>query len=88
VVLRIDDWKFHLQMESGVVVDKSREAGIPIGSELPWFGFRSDVCMDCGCIYAIDLTRMDAKKSLPPIQSVPPGTSQKGKPLINPFSTS
>jgi len=44
--------------------------------------------MDCGCIYAIDLTRMDAKKSLPPIQSVPPGTSQKGKPLINPFSTS
>lgn len=81
-----EDWEFHLQTESGVVVDKSREAAIPIGSELPGFGFRTDICMDCGSMYAIDLTRMDVKKSLPSVQSVPPGVSQKGRPIN--FSTS
>ena len=83
-----EEWTMHLQMETGVAVDKSREASIPIGSELPGFGIRTDVCMDCGCIYAIDLTRMDAKKSLPPVQIIPPGVSQKGRPVINPFSRS
>lgn len=58
------------------------------GSEAPGFGIMTDVCIGCGCIYAIDLTRIDKKKSLPPAQIIPPGKSQKGRPLINPFSPS
>ena len=83
-----DEWNFHLQMQEGIVVDPAKAEGALIGSEAPGFGIMTDICMDCGCIYAVDLTRIDKKKSLSPAQPIPPGTSQKGRPLINPFSNS
>lgn len=82
-----ENWQFHFQIVEGVVVDPAKAAGALIGSEAPGFGIMTDVCMDCGCIYAIDLTRIDKKKQLPSAQNVPPGVSQKGKPLINPFGS-
>ena len=83
-----EEWIMHLDVREGHVVDQVKEAAIPIGSDVPAFGIITDVCMDCGCIYAIDLTRIDKKKSLPSAQPIPPGRSQKGKPIINPFSSS
>ncbi len=71
------DWKFHFQIVEGVVVDQTKAAAIPIGSELPGFGIMTDICMDCGCIYAVDLTRIDKKRSLPPAQIIPPNRSQR-----------
>ena len=61
-----EDWNFHLDVKQGVVVDKNREAAIPIGSELPGYGIMTDICMDCGCIYAIDLERRVAEKTIDP----------------------
>jgi len=53
----------------------------------------TDICMDCGCVYAINLTRLEAKKSiasLPP--PGPPNRAQRRRNdragLIGPFSSS
>ncbi len=90
------EWNFHMDVKQGVVIDQTKEAAIPIGSELPSYGFITDICMDCGCIYAIDLTRLDVKKSLPPAQPlIPPNRAQRrrdarepGGGLVGPFSSS
>ena len=89
-----DEWHFHYDVKEGVVVDQKKEAAIPIGSEVPTFGIITDVCMDCGCIYAIDLRRGNIKKPAP--IAAPPnraqrrrvGSDEQGPGLINPFSTS
>ncbi len=83
-----EEWNMHLDVKEGHVVDQLKEAAIPIGSEVPGFGIITDICMDCGCIYAGVLERRDAKKGLPPARNIPPGKSQKGRPIINPFSNS
>lgn len=72
-----EEWQFHLDIKQGVAVDPTKEAAIPIGSEIPGYGLITDVCMDCGCIYAIDLTRMDAKKSIAPQPIIPPNRAQR-----------
>ena len=72
-----DEWNFHLDIRQGVVVDQTKEAAIPIGSEVPGFGLMTDICMDCGCIYAIDLTRNDVKKSIAPAQMIPPNRAMR-----------
>ena len=58
-----EEWGMHLDVKQGVVVDQTKEAAIPIGSEVPSFIFKTDICMDCGCVYAIDITRNDVKKT-------------------------
>ena len=45
-----EDWNFHLEVKQGVVVDPTKEAAIPIGSEVPGYGIMTDICMDCGCV--------------------------------------
>jgi len=66
-----EEWQFHFQIVEGVVVDQTKEVTIPIGSEMPGYGIMTDICMECGCIYAIDITRRDKKKSLPPVSPIP-----------------
>lgn len=72
-----EDWGMYLDVKQGVVVDQTKEAAIPIGSELPGYGFKTDICMDCGCVYAVDLTRMDVKKSIAPTQPIVPNRAQR-----------
>ena len=88
-----EEWNFHLDVKHGVVVDQTKEAAIPIGSEIPGYGLMTDICMDCGCIYAIDITRNDLKKSIAPTPTIPPNRAQRRRdardmPPINPFSKS
>lgn len=61
-----EEWQMSLAISQGVVVDKVKEAAIPIGSELPGYGYKTDICMDCGCVYAKDIRRTTVKKSLAP----------------------
>ena len=72
-----EDWRFHFQIVEGVVVDPTKAKSALIGSEAPGFGIMTDICMDCGCIYAADLTRIDQKKSLPPAQVIPPNRAER-----------
>lgn len=89
-----DDWHFHMDVRQGVVTEPSKAAAIPIGSEVPAYGFMTDICMGCGCIYAIDITRTDVKKSIAPAPPMQPNRAQRrrdgreGPPLYNPFSPS
>ena len=72
-----EEWDMLLDTKQGVVVDPTKQAAIPIGSELPGYGFKTDICIDCGCVYAIDITRIDMKKSLPPASQMPPNRAQR-----------
>ena len=89
-----EEWNFHMEVRQGIVVDPTKEAAIPIGSEIPGYGFITDICMDCGCIYAIDLTRNDVKKSIAPAPPMMPNRAQRrrigreGGVPPSPFSTS
>lgn len=67
-----EDWSFHLDVRNGVVLDQTKEASIPIGSEIPGYGIMTDICMNCGCVYAVDIARIDAKKSIVPTVQIPP----------------
>lgn len=89
-----EEWNMHLDVKSGVVVDQAKEAAIPIGSEVPSYGFATDICMDCGCIYAIGISRGNVKKQVAPPQMPQPNRAQRrrmggeGPEPINPFSKS
>lgn len=90
-----EEWNFHLDVKQGVVVDPTKTAAIPIGSEVPGYGYITDICMNCGCIYAIDIIRRDVKKTIAPVQMTPPNramrrrdTREGGGQIINPFSKS
>lgn len=72
-----EDWAMHMDVRQGVVVDKTKEAAIPIGSEVPGYGFMTDICMDCGCVHAIDITRSDVKKTIAPAPPMPPNRAQR-----------
>lgn len=86
-----EEWNIHLQAKQGPVLDPTKEAAIPIGSEIPGYDFKTDICMDCGCIYAIELRRLDIKKSPAPPQLIPPNRATRrrlGGDKSSPFSLS
>lgn len=89
-----EEWNFHLDVKQGVVLDRTKEAAIPIGSEVPGYGIMTDICMNCGCIYAVDITRNDVKKSIAPAGQTPPNRGQRRRDARggiepgNPFSQS
>ena len=88
-----EEWNFHMDVKEGIVLDQKKVAAIPIGSEVPGYGFMTDICMDCGCIYAVDITRTDAKASIAPMPPMLPNRAQRrrdarGEGLIRPFGSS
>ena len=80
-----EEWAFTYDDRRGTVVDPTKEPTMPIGTEVPTFLILSDVCMDCGCIYATKLVRGDRKKPSP-IQ-LPPNRAQRRR-GEQPFSLS
>ena len=78
-----EDWKFCYESRQGVVLDKAREATIPVGSEVPNFAISTDVCEDCGCMYAVEIMSQPVKKSIMPNIQLPPGGSAQ-KPRFQP----
>ena len=82
-----EEWKFHMDVREGVVIDKVKEASILIGAEVPTFAFMTDICSECGCIYATDITRGNVRKPAPQI----PNRAQRRRDAReggNPFSLS
>ena len=68
------EWNFHYDVRNGVVADQQKMQlnQVPIGSELPGYVIQTDVCMQCGTVYAVELLRLQAKVSLPPTAPMPP----------------
>jgi hypothetical protein len=63
-----EDMKFYFDMKNGALANQEIMAKLPIGGELPAFATATDICTDCGCIYAVRLERTNAKKGLAPVQ--------------------
>ena len=72
-----EDWNFHYDVRQGIVVDKAKAEAIPVGSEIPGYGVATDICMNCGCLYAVDITRIGGKKSILPVQQMPPNRAER-----------
>lgn len=66
-----DNFEFYLANYKGVVADPARMAIVPIGTEMPAINVNVDVCQDCGCIFATQITKGYGKKTLAPL---PPKT--------------
>lgn len=76
--LASEDWQMHYDVRRGIVLDKAKESSIPIGAEIPGFVVVTDICIDCGCIYAKAIVRTDVKKSIAPAPPMmPPNRAQR-----------
>jgi len=62
------DWAFSLDSKEGPVADDRLLGSLPIGSEIPGYGFVTDICPECGCIYTRMLRRRVMKKGLAPVE--------------------
>ena len=67
-----EEWNFHLDMKDGLIIDQKRAGAIPVGAEVPQYGFATDICLDCGCVYATDLIRSNSKKPAAIATPMPP----------------
>jgi len=50
-----ENWKMFFDSRRGYVLDQNRVILMPIGSKVPAFQIATDICMECGCIYAVGL---------------------------------
>lgn len=58
------EWDFYLDIKQGIVMDKTQEAKILIGSTMPTFKFGTDICSHCGCVFARFIEDGEAEKQL------------------------
>ncbi len=52
------------QHTNGIIADPQMEAILPLGSEIPAITVATDICVDCGCLYAPMVITGKAKKQL------------------------
>lgn len=71
------EWNMRWDFRQGVVVDQQKSAATPIGSELPGFEVATDICMNCGCVYATILKRLSGKIGLAPQQPIVPNRADR-----------
>jgi len=77
------EWTLCWDVRQGVVVDPAKEAAMPVGSEAASYVVKTDICLDCGCIYAINLSATMVKKSVQPPQILVPGSLLPNDPSQN-----
>lgn len=64
-----EDWHQHYDVRQGVVIDKNRTVMLPIGIKLPGYHITTDICMECGCLYATELRRLEGQTQTAPLSS-------------------
>ncbi len=88
------DWNFHMSAHEGVAIDPQNKKVIPVDSSIPGYKFTTDICADCGCIYAKVVKLHDVKVVPPPPNIVVPGQENRAqrrrdaREPRNPFSSS
>lgn len=55
---------------SNICVDPETVGKIPIGSRLTQYKVFTDICEDCGCVYAVLLEKNEVKRSAPPLPPI------------------
>lgn len=79
-----EEWDFHYDLKQGAIVDKVKEPSIPVGSEAPGYLIKTDICLNCGCVYATELNSTPVKKSLATPKLVRPDGMPKGMSFNDP----
>lgn len=69
------EWTLGLDFKRGAVIDPTREAAIPIGAQVPGYQITTDICMDCGAVYAVRIMSGEVTKSIAPPKLFKPGDS-------------
>lgn len=60
------NWNMRLDVKQGLVFDPVKQLTVLIGAKLPGYAIMTDICMECGTIYAVELRRIeDTVKVLP-----------------------
>lgn len=67
------EWKFGLDFRQGIVVDPTKEEAIPIGTKVPGYQIVTDICMDCGTVYAVEIKSGEVTKSRAQPKIIRPG---------------
>ena len=57
------DWKLGFHSGGGVIVDPVMEKQIPLGALVPSYNIATDVCTECGTLYAVWLSSSMVQKS-------------------------
>jgi len=57
-------YDFSLDMKMGPVIDEKTWPKVPYGAEVPGFMFVTDICENCGTVYARAIMEASGKKSL------------------------
>ena len=68
--LAVDDMHFYYDMRNNMLANQDIMAKLPIGGKVPAFAVATDICLVCGCIYAVRLERTNAKKGLAPVHLI------------------
>ena len=64
---------FDFQVREGIPLPPQTIASRPVGTELPFFRVVQDICVECGCVYAVSATRAKVVKSIEKPNLVVPG---------------
>ena len=77
-------WNPRFDVKTGVPMDKGWQGIPPVGAVLPGFEIMTDICMDCGTLYAIEIRRIEG------VVQRRSGLQLPGEPRLpdTPFSTS
>lgn len=79
----MDNFRLFYGVTEGVAVDDRMQKKLPYDTKSQGYVVLTDICEDCGCIYAVELrTDLVIKKFIPNIQ-LPGGMSRKHPPQAN-----
>ncbi len=68
------EWTLYFDNRSGGVFDQNRAILLPIGSKIPAYQITTDICMECGTIYASEIIKLQAtiqRGNIPPLTHNP-----------------
>ena len=66
------EWRARYEVRQGVIMDSDRTIMLPIGVKLPGYYITTDICMDCGTLYATELRRLEAQTKAMPTGGLTP----------------
>jgi len=80
------NWNFCYDAKQGAVMPDDKLLSLPVGAEVPGYNLVTDICQDCGCIYAVVLEKTVGKRSIrlaTPQSPIPQNRGQRRHPLVN-----